>query len=556
MRSLRESVHQLLCNRIEAMGLAPWFDMKEHSITAANGSEVLYEGLRDNVRKIKSIEDISLAYVEEAEGISDRSLETLIPTIRAAGSEIWLSLNPDSPEDPVYRRFITARPPDCGYEHLTFADNPWFPAELERERAYLESVDQDAYAHVWLGKCRQVSDAIILRGKFVVEEFRVRPEWSGPHHGLDYGFSRDPSAALRCFVDDDTRTLYVDAEFWALNCDIDALPAALETAIPGISKYVVLADASRPESTSYLARNGIPNARSASKWAGSIDDGIAYLRSFAKIVISPNCTRFLDECRSYSFKVDRLSGLPLPDPEDKNNHLIDALRYALSPMIRNQPSGTYFSHRALLLDGEPAEAFEALSARPMHIFATVAACDRPGTAVGLIWWSFTPYLEQQRLRILDYDLVEMQEAVSADWFAKVFDRGRQLRAEWNIAGELMNVHCEEGALFDALTGPVYEYLDRFLPKHPDFDLITVETKRVVCGRTLDERADAIRAAVNSGTLLKLARSAYTREISHRGIKGNPLMSQVLGFRTGAKDLATELVSAFVLGTLLSIDGQT
>jgi hypothetical protein len=74
---------------------------------------------------------------------------------------------------------------------------------LERERAYLESVDDDSYQHVWLGKCRQVSDAIILRGKFVAEEFEVRPEWSGPHHGLDYGFSRDPSAAVRLYVDDE-----------------------------------------------------------------------------------------------------------------------------------------------------------------------------------------------------------------------------------------------------------------------------------------------------------------------------------------------------------------
>ena len=549
-RSLRESVHQLLCSRIEALGLAPWFDMAEHSISSVSGSQFIYEGLVANPRKIKSLEDIALAYIEEAEGISDRSLEVLIPTIRAAGSEIWLSLNPDQPTDPVFSRFITASPPNCRREHVTFADNPWFPGELERERAYLESVDGDASSHVWLGKCRQVSDAIILRGKVVAEEFAVRPEWSGPHIGLDYGFSRDPSAAVRCFVDDDARVLYVDAEFWALNCDIDVLPGALEAAIPGISKHVVLADASRPESTSYLARNGIPNARSASKWAGSIDDGIAYLRSFAKIVVSPACKYLLDECRSYSFRVDRLSGLPLPEPEDKNNHLIDAIRYALSPMIRNQPSGTYFSHRALLLNGEPVEASEARGMRPFRIFATIGACERPGTAVALIWWSAYPHLQEQRLRLLDYDLVEIDQAVSVDWFTKVFDRGRQLREEWWAAAPLMNIHCEEGPLFDALANPVYDYLGAYQPKAPDFDLMPVATKRIPCGPTLDERADAVRAVINSGQLVKLARSAYQREITHRGVKANALISQVLGFRTSSKDLAAELVAAFVLGCLL------
>lgn len=549
-RSLRESVHQLLCSRIEAMGLTPWFDMAEHSISCVNGSEFLYEGLKDNPRKIKSLEDVALAYIEESEGLSDRSLEMLIPTVRAPGSELWFSFNPDSEQDPVYRRFITASPPDCRREHVTFADNPWFPAELERERVYLESVDDDAYQHVWLGKCRQVSDAIILRGKFTVEDFTVRPEWSGPHIGLDYGFSRDPSAAVRCYVDDDARVLYIDREFWALNCDIDALPGALENAIPGISKHVVLADASRPESTSYLARNGIANARSAPKWAGSVDDGIAYLRSFARIVISPECKRFLDECRSYSFKVDKLSGLPLPEPKGGDDHLIDATRYALSPMIRNQPSGTYFSHRALLLNGEPIEAAEAKLVRPLQLFATIGACERPGTAVALIWWAFYPYQEHQRLRLLDYDLVEMDEAVSVNWFTKAFVRGRQLREEWNIPGELMNIHCEEGPLFDALTGPVYEYLERWLPKAPDFDLISVESDRFECGTKLDERADAMRPLINSGELVKLARSAYTREIQHRGIKANALISQVLGFRTPSRDLAAELVAAFVLGCLL------
>jgi phage terminase large subunit len=332
MRSIRESVHQLLSDRIDGLGLRPWFDVREHSITAASGSEFLYEGLRDNVSKIKSLENISLVYIEEAETISDRSLEILIPTVRAPGSEIWLGLNPDSLEDPVYVRFVTSPPPGCRHAHVTFADNPWFPPELERERVYLQSADDDAYRHVWLGECRTASDAQILRGKVTVEEFQAQPWlWNGPYLGLDFGFSQDPTAAIKCWVFD--RTLYIEHETYAIGCDIDATPQLINE-IPGARQHIIRADNARPETISYLQRNGFPMLRAVEKWQGSVEDGVAHLRQYERIVVHPHCTRFLDEARRYSYKVDRLTGDVLPDIVDKHNHLMDALRYALEPIIK------------------------------------------------------------------------------------------------------------------------------------------------------------------------------------------------------------------------------
>ncbi len=264
------------------------------------------------------------------------------------------SFNPMTKADPVLKRFVESTPPNAIVRKVSYRDNPFMSPEAEAERQWLERTDPDAYRHVWEGFPREVSDALILRGKYVAESFEVQQSWAGPYHGLDYGFARDPSAALRCYVDDETRTLYVTHEFWALGAEIDALPTSLEAAIPGISRHVVYADSARPESTSYVARNGISNARSVEKWPGSVDDGIAYLRAFSRIVIDPSCRHLLDECGSYSFKTDRLTSVPLPEPLDANNHLIDALRYALSPLIRNQPSGGYFARQECWSTASPS----------------------------------------------------------------------------------------------------------------------------------------------------------------------------------------------------------
>jgi phage terminase large subunit len=396
--SVRESALRLLADQVQLLGLSDHFTVRADSIIGRNGSEFIFEGLRFNDSRLRSLEAVDVCWVEEGQSVSERSWETLGPTVlRKPGSRLIVTFNPMGREDPVHRRFVENPPPSTLVRKVSYLDNPYFSDESEAERQWLETVDPDAHRHVWLGFPRTVSDALILKGKYAVEEFAVNPAWAGPYHGLDYGFSRDPAAAVRCFVDDATRTLYVDAEFWQLGCDIDALPSALETAIPGISRHVVYADNARPESTSYLARNGIPGARSAEKWPGSVDDGISYLRAFSRIVIDPSCKHVIDEAGSYSFKTDRLTGVPLPDPEDRNNHLVDALRYALSPLIRNLPAGGYFNRAALLVSGEPLTPG---TDRLWQLFVTVAICDRSGTSVGAIFWGHSPHYGYP-LRVLD-----------------------------------------------------------------------------------------------------------------------------------------------------------
>src|SRR5215471_12375229 len=106
MTSIRESVHQLLCDRIYALSLADQFVIGTASIRHANGSEFIFAGLRHNVSQIRSLEGIDVAWVEEAANITNASWEILVPTIRKDGSEIWISFNPILESDATYQRFV------------------------------------------------------------------------------------------------------------------------------------------------------------------------------------------------------------------------------------------------------------------------------------------------------------------------------------------------------------------------------------------------------------------------------------------------------------------
>jgi len=335
-RSLRESVHRLLVDRIDALGLSRFFDVTDNNIACtATGSEVIFTGLYANVSQIKSLEGVGLAWVEEAESASARSLELLTPTVRQLGSEIWFSLNPDAPDAPAMA-YATKDRPGCRHSHTIYTENPWCPPELTAEAEYLRGVDSDAFAHVWLGECRTATDAQILRGKYVVEDFTPAEGWSGPYLGCDWGFSQDPTTLVRCWVHG--RRLMIEHEAYQVGCDIDRTPALFDT-VPGARDFTIRADCARPETISYMQRNGYYRVAAVEKWAGSVEDGIAHLRQYEQIVIHSRCRRTAEEARLYSYKVDRLSGDILPVAVDANNHCMDAIRYALGPLIRKSKTG-------------------------------------------------------------------------------------------------------------------------------------------------------------------------------------------------------------------------
>lgn len=330
--SIQDSVHRLLVDQIRLLGLP--FEITQREIRHLNGSVFLFEGLRYNVTRIKSIEGIDVCWVEEAEKVSKESWDVLIPTIRKEGSEIWVTFNPDLESDPTYQRFIVHPPPGAWVAKVSGDDNPWLPDTLVAEREYLYRVDPDAAAHVWGGECRQASDAQILRGKWIVEAFEPGADWDGPYHGLDFGFAQDPLAAVKCWIHG--RRLMVEHEAYQIGLELDDTAPFLERHIPGIASHVVRADSARPESISYLRRHGLPRIEAVEKWSGSVEDGIAHLRSYEQIVIHSRCKHTADEARHYSYKVDQRTGDVLPVIVDAANHTIDSARYALAPLIRRK----------------------------------------------------------------------------------------------------------------------------------------------------------------------------------------------------------------------------
>lgn len=344
--SIKDSVHRLIEDQIMAMGLQSWFKVTQNSIVSlATGSEFIFKGLRHNANEIKSMEGLDIVWVEEAQMVSQDSWKYLIPTIRKKGSEIWITFNPEEETDDTYQRFVI-RPPGKNWlvKKVSWRTNPWFSEELEAERQYMLSQDPEAYQHVWEGECRTISEAVIFKGKYVIEAFETptEPPPDRFFHGLDFGFSGSPNALVRCWITGkpgktpSEEELWVDAESFSYKTDLDELPALLRMAIPTCSKWPIKADCARPESISFLKRQGPFNITAAEKWPGCVEDRISHLRGFKMIHIHQRCQHMREEARLYRWKVDPTTKEILPIPVDKHNHGWDALGYALDGYIQRR----------------------------------------------------------------------------------------------------------------------------------------------------------------------------------------------------------------------------
>lgn len=154
-KSIKQSVHKLLKDQIERLGLSMFYQVLENEIRGMNGTEFSFSGLSDQtVDSIKSFEGCDIVWVEEAQSVSKRSWKTLIPTIRKDGSEIWISFNPELETDETYDRFITNAPDDCIIVDMNYTDNRWFPEVLEKERLHAkDTLPKAEYENIWEGKC-------------------------------------------------------------------------------------------------------------------------------------------------------------------------------------------------------------------------------------------------------------------------------------------------------------------------------------------------------------------------------------------------------------------
>lgn len=324
LKSLEFSVKKLLESKIEKYNAGSYFDVQDRRILSKAGGVTIFEGMQNHTAdSIKSLEDFDRAWFEEAQRASQRSLDLLRPTIRKPDSELWFSWNPEHPTDPIEALLSGDNlPPGAVVVSANYNDNPWLPDVLLAELEYDRKRDIDKFNHIWLGQYRGASEARIFKN-WVVEEFE-RPEGSIYRLGADWGFSIDPSVLIRCSIEGNR--LYVDFEAYMIGCEIVNLPDLFDR-VPESRKWFIRADSARPETISHMQKNGYPKMQPAQKGKNSVEEGITFLQSF-DIVVHPRCVHLIDELKSYSYKRDPLTEQILPIIEDKNNHVIDALRYA------------------------------------------------------------------------------------------------------------------------------------------------------------------------------------------------------------------------------------
>lgn len=333
-KSLEQSVKRLIEDKIEALGVGRKFEVQKVEIKTPGEGLIIFQGMQNHTAdSIKSLEGYDGAWVEEAQSLSAHSLKLLRPTIRKPGSELWFTWNPSSPDDPVDKllRGENCIPaPEAIVVQANWRDNPFFPEVLRKEMLTDQSRNPDDYEHVWNGGYVTISEAVIFRRRVSVEAFDDPPEGTRIFFGADWGFANDPTTLIRFWLDDET--LFISHEAFGHGVEIDETPQLFDS-VPGSRSWPIKADGARPETISYMRRQGF-NIEAAEKWPGSVEDGIAHMKGFKRIVVHERCPRIAQEFRLYAYKVDKITGDILPIIVDKWNHGIDAVRYGLDGYIQ------------------------------------------------------------------------------------------------------------------------------------------------------------------------------------------------------------------------------
>ena len=352
VREFQVSIKDSFFAELEAAILSdPWLESQyiigERFIKGRfNKTEFIFRGLRRNPQSVKSLSGVDLTIIEEAEEIPENSYRDLLPTVfREGKSEVWVIWNPREDGSATDKRFVKSQPPNSISVTVNYWDNPFFPDGLrkllEHDRRTLEHA---VFAHIWEGEYLKLTKSQIYADKVRVVDFKPRPElgWDGPYFGIDWGFSQDPFAMVKVWIFDGC--LWVEKECGGVGIELDMLPAFISRRMPEAKRYTIRADRARPESASYLRRHGYPKAISAIQGPGSIESGIAYIRSFKNIIISPDCVETKKETGLYCYEVNK-AGDVLREPVDRFNHYMDAIRYSVEPLIIQAGNAVAFSAR-------------------------------------------------------------------------------------------------------------------------------------------------------------------------------------------------------------------
>jgi len=344
--SIRDSVHKLLCDQIESLGLLGFYEITQASIRGRNGTEFSFVGLKNNVSNIKSYEGVDICWVEEAQTTSRLSWNILIPTIRKGGSEIWISFNPELETDETYQRFVANPPEDCITMRVNWSDNPWFPETLRLEKDSLKQRDEEAYNQVWEGLCRQTVDGAIFAKEMQAAEkdgriTKVPYDATKPVHAVfDLGWSDSTAIWFLQFVGMETRLIrYIEDSQKTISYYL----ATMQTY--GYVYDTIWLPHDAESKTLAAAGRSIDDIVRAAGYKTNILPRVPILDSInAARTIFPTCyfdrehtTDGLACLRHYRYEVDPDTGQFSRNPlHDHYSHGADAFRY-IALMIKEPP---------------------------------------------------------------------------------------------------------------------------------------------------------------------------------------------------------------------------
>ena len=333
-RSIKQSVHTLLNDQIQALGLGPFYEVLETEIRGLNGSTFSFTGLATNtVESIKSFEGCDIVWVEEAQTVSKKSWDILIPTIRKPNSEIWVSFNPNIDTDDTYKRFVVEKPDNAKVVKVNYTDNPWFPEVLEIERQHSLKTNPD-YANIWEGECKAAVDGAIYSNEIreAQENGRITTVPYDPmlkvHVVFDLGFN-DSMAIILCqrgvsdiriikYIEDNHRTL-------------DSFSSEIKSLNYNWGTMFLPHDGKSRDYKSGLSAEDIMRKQG---WTvrivpvSSIESGIKIARMhFHKCYFDKSVHRLLECLKNYKRSINSSTNEPGAPLHDEYSHGADAFRY-------------------------------------------------------------------------------------------------------------------------------------------------------------------------------------------------------------------------------------
>ncbi len=344
-KSIKESVYFLLAQAVYDLGLTHLFEILSTGIrrrySDGRCSEIFFSGIRNNIYEIKSMADIDICWVEEAGNVSQYSWDILLPTVRKQNSQIFISFNPTTEDSPTHRLFLSDNIPeeDLLRIKINYWDNPFISQTLLNEMERMKKEDYERYLHHWEGLPLAISNAAVFKNKFKVEAINILTlsEIDYMHnkkieykYGMDFGFSTDPFACVECFIHGEC--IYITREiYWHNMENMDIVPV-IKQKMPELVKNrrKIYADSAYPATISQLAKVQIHpsgeqleslNIQGAVKGAGSVEEGINWLKSY-QIIIDPSCKNTIFEFNNYCYMTDKDTGEIIPKVEDKNNHCL------------------------------------------------------------------------------------------------------------------------------------------------------------------------------------------------------------------------------------------